>query len=63
ILALSENPVPDGSRRLSGNTVYHHIDISEHRIVYRVDKEKIYIAVIGNRNNDEVFKRLAKQNP
>jgi hypothetical protein len=43
--------------------VYHHIDISEHRIVYRVDKEKIYIAVIGNRNNDEVFKRLAKQNP
>ncbi|NLD39364.1 MAG: type II toxin-antitoxin system RelE/ParE family toxin [Desulfatiglans sp.] len=60
ILSLRENPAPSDSKQLSGDAGYHHVDIGEHRIIYRFDKDKVNIAVIGNRNDDEVFKRFAQ---
>jgi mRNA interferase RelE/StbE len=60
IFSLRENPVPSGSKKLSGDTRYHHIDINEYRIVYRFDTDKVSIAVIGNTNDDEVYKLFAK---
>jgi mRNA interferase RelE/StbE len=62
IIALSENPAPGYSRKLSGDNNYHHIDIDEYRIVYRFDKSKVFIAVIGNRNEDELYKRFIQRN-
>jgi mRNA interferase RelE/StbE len=62
ILALRENPTPNDSQQLSGYTEYHRVDIGEYRIIYRFDKDTVYIAVIGKRNDDEVYKRFKQQN-
>lgn len=59
IFALRENPLPVDSRKLSGKTGYHSVDIGEYRIIYRFDADKVCIAIIGNTNDDEVFKRFA----
>ena len=63
ILALRENPTPNDSKQLTGYSECHRIDIGEYRIVYRFDNDTVYIAVIGKRNDDEVYKRFKKQNP
>jgi mRNA interferase RelE/StbE len=62
ILALRENPAPDDSRQLSGETGYYRVDFGEYRIIYRFDKDTVYVAVIGKINDDEVFKRFAQKN-
>ncbi len=62
ILALRENPKPNDSKQLTGYTKYYRVDIGEYRIVYRFDNDTVYIAVIGNRNDDEVYRRFKQQN-
>jgi mRNA interferase RelE/StbE len=63
ILALRENPTPHDSKQLSGYPEYQRADIGEYRIVYRFDKDTVYIAVVGKRNDDEVYKRFKQRNP
>jgi len=63
ILSLRENPTPHDSKQLSGYPEYQRVDIGEYRIVYRFDKDTVYIVVIGKRNDDEIYKRFKQQNP
>jgi len=63
ILSLRENPQPHDSRQLTGYPEYHRVDIGEYRIIYRIDKDTVYIAVIGKRNDDEVYRRFKQKNP
>ena len=58
ILSLRENPTPHDSAQLIGYSEYYRVDIGEFRIVYRFDKETVYIAIVGKRNDDEVYKRF-----
>lgn len=58
ILGLRENPKPHDSKQLIGYPKYQRVDISEYRIIYRVDTGTVYIATIGKRNDDEVYKRF-----
>ncbi len=58
ILTLRENPTPHDSEQLTGYPEYQRVDIGEYRIIYRFDKEVVYIAVVGKRNDDEVYKRF-----
>lgn len=58
ILALRENPTPTDSTQLIGYPDYQRVDIGEYRIVYRFDKDVVYIAIVGKRNDDEVYKRF-----
>lgn len=58
ILALRENPTPTDSKQLKGYPEYQRVDIGEYRIIYRFDKDTVYIAVVGKRNDDEVYKRF-----
>lgn len=62
ILSLREDPNPHDSEQLSGFPEYQRVDIGEYRIVYRFDKEIVYIAVVGKRNDDEVYKRFTQKN-
>ncbi len=62
IFDLRENPTPNDSKQLSGYPEYHRADIGEYRIIYRFDNDTVYIAVIGKRNDDEVYKRFKQQN-
>ena len=58
ILALRENPTPTDSKQLKGYPDYQRADIGEYRIIYRFDKNTVYIAVVGKRNDDEVYRRF-----
>ncbi len=58
ILALRENPTPTDSKQLKGYPDYQRVDIGEYRIIYRFDKDTVYIAVVGKRNDDEIYKRF-----
>jgi mRNA interferase RelE/StbE len=62
VLSLRENPTPHDSEQLSGYPEFQRVDIGEYRIVYRFDKDTVYIAVIGKRNDDEVYKRFKQKN-
>ena len=58
MLSLRENPTPHDSEKLKGYPEYQRVDIGEFRIIYRFDKNTVYIALIGKRNDDEVYKRF-----
>ena len=58
ILGLRENPKPHDSKQLIGYPEYQRVDIGEYRIIYRFDTGTVYIATIGKRNDDEVYKRF-----
>ena len=62
IFALRENPTPNDSKQLSGSSKYYRVDIGEYRIVYNFNDNTVYIAVVGKRNDNEVYRRFKQQN-
>jgi mRNA interferase RelE/StbE len=61
ILKLQENPEPYDAAQLVGNPPYRRVDIGEYWIVYRVEKDTVKIAVVGKRNDDEVYKAFQRK--
>lgn len=55
IVSLMKDSRPNDSIDIGEN--YFRTDVGERRIVYRFDEECIYIFVVGNRNDGEVYKR------
>lgn len=62
--ALKEQPMPHDSKRLKGTSDYFRVDIGEYRIIYRIDtaSELVIIAMIGKRNDDEIYKQFKRSN-
>ena len=60
VISLMENPLPQDSCLLSG-APYRRTDIGEYRIIYRVEAECLKVALIGKRNDDEVYRRITKK--
>lgn len=61
ITELSKNPYPNDSKKLQGKfNKYHRITAGEYRIIYKCDKETIFIVLIGKRNDDDVYKMLVR---
>ncbi len=58
MLSLRENSKPHDSEQLKGYPQYQRVDIGEFRIIYRFDKDTVYIALVGKRNDNEVYKRF-----
>jgi len=62
IQTLRDDPLPADSKALKGNIQgFRRADIGEYRIVYRVEEDTLYVAVIGKRNDDEVYRRSARK--
>ncbi|MDX2223022.1 MAG: type II toxin-antitoxin system RelE/ParE family toxin [Rhodospirillaceae bacterium] len=62
IMALRENPAPPDSLSLKGAAgAYRRADSGEYRIIYRVAQTTLIVAVIGKRNDDEVYRRLERK--
>lgn len=57
ILALMEDPEPPDSSPLVGYP-FRRADIGEYRIVYRVEEDCLKVALIGKRNDAEVYRQL-----
>ena len=59
IQLLRSNPKPPDAKQLNGYDLLR-ADSGEYRIIYQFDKEKLYIVLIGKRNDDEVYKILKR---
>ena len=57
---LMANPEPQDSKALVGYE-YRRADIGEYRIVYRFDRDFVYVALIGKRNDSDIYKRLSRK--
>ena len=57
---LRENPYPQDSAKLSGYP-FHRVDSGECRIIYIFNGDTLEIKVAGKRNDDEVYKKLKRQ--
>lgn len=44
-----------------GNGLHFRKDVGEFRIVYRFDDEKLYVTVVGNRNDSSVYKEFDRK--
>lgn len=60
IFRLREVPEPHDSQALAGNPAYRRVDVGEYRIIYRVEDDTVYVAVIGTRNDDEVYRQFRR---
>lgn len=57
---LLKNPKPHDSSALRGHP-YRRVDIGEYRIMYRVQQEELQVMLIGKRNDDDVYRKLARK--
>jgi mRNA interferase RelE/StbE len=62
ILSLQNDPLPHDAKKLLGHENYTRIDVGEYRVIYRYEEEKdlIIIALVGKRNDGEIY-RIAKR--
>lgn len=61
ILSLLSVPQPADSSALKGYENLYRVDMGEHRIVYRFDEKSVSVLVVDKRNDDEVYKKLARK--
>ena len=61
ILKLREEPEPHDSKQLMDSPEYRRLDIGESRIIYRVETDTIKIAVVGKRNDEDVYRRFKRK--
>ena len=61
IMDLLKNPRPHDSSKLKGYPDLYRKDVGEYRIIYKFDDETVYVLLIGKRNDDDVYKRLARK--
>ena len=59
IVALMEDPEPPDSSPLIGYP-YRRADIGEYRIIYRVEEDCLKVALVGKRNDDEIYLQLSR---
>ena len=60
---LLREPYPQDAKHLSGYPDYRRIDSGEFRVCYKVIGQVIYVIVVGKRNDDAVYKELARKRP
>lgn len=59
--ALLENPNPPDSRPLRGEPAgYLHADAGEYRLIYRVEGDALKLALVGKRNDSEVYRQFQR---
>lgn len=57
---LRTHPEPHDSQALKGFAPLRRADVGEYRIVYLAEADILKIALIGKRNDDEIYKRLKR---
>jgi len=59
LFGLLKDPEPPDSKPLAGFP-YRRADIGEYRIIYRVEADVVRIALVGKRNDEEIYRDLAR---
>lgn len=59
ILDLLTDSSPHYAKRLVSSP-YSRLSLGEYRVVYRADEECVHVVLFGKRNDDEVYRILAR---
>lgn len=59
VVYLMKNPYPQDSQKLKGYEL-HRIDVGEYRVIYSIEAEVLCVALIGKRNDSDVYRRLKR---
>jgi len=60
IFDLLREPLAADTLALRGNADFRRADIGEYRIIYRLEAEVVKVALVGKRNDDEVYRRFKR---
>jgi len=60
ILSLLQNATPHDSAALLEHQPWRRLDIGEYRVIYQFAADTVYVALLGKRNDAEVYKRLRR---
>lgn len=58
VMALGEEPRPDGCRRLSGYPDLWRIRVGDHRVVYSIDDGRLVVVALHVAHRREVYRKL-----
>ena len=62
IQSLRADPAPADCKALKGKGKgLLRTDVGEYRIIYRLEDDVLHVALIGKRNDDDVYRRLERQ--
>lgn len=56
ILALAENPRPDGVKKLAGADDLYRVRVGDYRIIYEIQDRAIVVTIIRVRHRGEVYR-------
>jgi len=60
IVALRQNPDSVPSIELRGFAPFRRAKSGDYRIIYKIEGESLFVALIAKRNDDEVYKRIKR---
>lgn len=58
ILALAENPRPDGVAKLKGSKNEYRIRIGNYRVRYEIEDENLIVLVVDCRHRRDVYRKF-----
>ncbi len=61
IFALTLDALPPDSSLLQGYDNVRRADIGEFRVIYRIREDAVKIMMVGRRNDDAVYRALARK--
>jgi mRNA interferase RelE/StbE len=61
VFGLMHEPNPHDMRHLSGYPHHFRIDVGEFRVVYLIDGDTVNVKAVGRRNDDAVYRELARR--
>jgi mRNA interferase RelE/StbE len=56
ILALADDPHPQGSKKLTGSEDLYRIRVGDYRIIYQVEGGELIVLIIRVRHRREVYR-------
>ena len=61
LAALPGNPLPPDSIALKGIERVYRLSVGEYRVIYVFDDTSVTIALIGKRNDSEIYKQFNRK--
>jgi len=58
ILSLSENPRPQGVKRLQGKTDYYRIRSGDYRIIYQIKDDVLTVLIIKIGHRRDIYRNI-----
>jgi mRNA interferase RelE/StbE len=53
---LAENPRPSGVKKFQGEANHWRIRVGDHRIIYRIDGQRVVVAIVRIAHRREVYR-------